>query len=389
MPDEIESNSIQKIIWEVPTGSIIDYPEYGYRGSMLDVARHFFTVDQVKRYIDLIAGLKMNVLHLHLTDDQGWRIEIKSWPKLTSHGGKTEVGGGEGGFYTQDDFKEIVQYAADRFITVIPEIDVPSHTFAALTSYPELNCDGKVQDKIASTGTPLTKDPYTGIEVGFCTLCIDSELTYQFMADVIRELADITPGPYLHMGGDESHVTSIDEYKYFMEKIQGLVIANNKQMIGWEEIIHTEMDGSTVMQYWARKDNKDLDFSQAKNVIMSPAHVAYLDMKYDSTQELGLNWAAFIEVDSAYRWDPTIISKTIKKDVILGIEAPLWSETLETTDDIEYMMFPRIMGHAEIGWSPQESRDWDDYKVRLGNQANRLKIMEIDFYQSKTVPWVQ
>ena len=209
---------------EIPTGMIKDYPEFSYRGSMLDVARHFFNVDEVKRYIDFLSMYKMNVLHLHLSDDQGWRIEIKSWPKLTEIGGSTEVGGGEGGFYTQEQYSEIVEYAQIRNITIIPEIDMPGHTNAALASYAELNCNGKATEL------------YTGIEVGFSTLCTNKEITYQFVDDVIRELASLTPGPYIHIGGDESHVTPLEDYIPFINRVQQIVKNHGKKVIGWDEI---------------------------------------------------------------------------------------------------------------------------------------------------------
>ena len=167
----------------------------------------------MKNFIEQLAYYKMNVLHLHLSDDQGWRIEIKSWPNLTAHGGKTEVGGGEGGYYTQEQYKEIVKYAQDRYITIIPEIDMPGHTNAALASVAMLNCDGK------------PKELYTGTEVGFSTLCTSKETTYQFIDDVIRELAAITPGEYLHIGGDESHATKIEDYIPFMNRVQDMVVA--------------------------------------------------------------------------------------------------------------------------------------------------------------------
>jgi hexosaminidase len=199
LPPAIEKNTVQKGPWEIATGTIRDYPEYAYRGSMLDVARHFFAVEEVKQYIDHLVTYKMNYLHLHLSDDQGWRIEIKSWPKLTEVGGSTEVGGGEGGFYTQEQYAELVTYAAERYVTLVPEIDMPGHTMAALASYPELYCPGKGKEPAL----------YTGIEVGFSTLCVDKELTYQFVDDVVREIAAITPGPYFHLGGDESLSTPL------------------------------------------------------------------------------------------------------------------------------------------------------------------------------------
>src|SRR5687767_2076724 len=182
LPAKIDSSTVRKGPWEIATGTIRDYPTYAFRSAMLDVARHFFSVEDVKRYIDLIAAYKLNTIHLHLSDDQGWRIEIKSWPNLATHGGSTQVGGGKGGYYTQEQYKDLVQYAAERYITIIPEIDMPGHTNAALASYPELNCNGKAPEL------------YTGIKVGFSTLCVDKEITYKFVDDVIRELAEITPG---------------------------------------------------------------------------------------------------------------------------------------------------------------------------------------------------
>ncbi|MGL6268921.1 MAG: beta-N-acetylhexosaminidase, partial [Chitinophagaceae bacterium] len=292
LPPSIEMSSVQSEKWIVPCVNITDKPEYAYRGSMLDVARHFFSVDDVKRYIDLIAAYKMNVMHLHLSDDQGWRIEIKSWPKLTETGGATQVGGGKGGFYTQEQYKDIVQYAADRFITIIPEIDMPGHTNAALASYPELNCN--------DTATKL----YSGIEVGFSTLCTNKEVTYKFLDDVIRELSALTPGPYIHIGGDESHATKKEDYIPFINKVQPMVTKYGKKVIGWDEIALSTLQPNTIVQFWADAKNSKEAVRQGAMVIMSPAKKAYLDMQYDSTSKLGLHWAGYIEVDTAYIWDP-------------------------------------------------------------------------------------
>ena len=389
-PNEIDAGTKQEVSWTIGTGTIKDYPRFEMRSSMLDVSRHFFSVDDVKRYIDLIAGLKMNYMHLHLTDDQGWRIEIKSWPNLTIHGGTTEVGGGAGGFYTQEEYKEIVDYASDRFITVIPEIDVPSHTFAALASYAELNCGNKYPEKIESTGEKLGPHPYTGVEVGFCSLCTDKEMVYQFLDEVVEELAAMTPGPYIHLGGDESLVTPLDDYIKFFERAQKIVAKHGKTMIGWEEISHVELDESAVIQYWdTRVETINEGAKQGNQIIVSPAAKTYIDMKYDSASRIGNQWAGLIEVDAGYDWDPEQVNPVITKNNILGIESPLWTEYVENMDDIEYLMFPRIMGYAEIAWTPQELRNWDEYKVRLGNQASRLKYMHIDYYPSSKVPWAQ
>ncbi len=360
---------------EIATGTIHDFPEFGYRGAMLDVARHFFSDEDVKRYIDFLAAYKMNVLHLHLSDDQGWRIEIKSWPKLTETGGSTEVGGGEGGFYTQKQYTEIVNYAKERNITLIPEIDMPGHTNAALASYAELNCNGKATEL------------YTGIEVGFSTLCTSKEITYQFVDDVVREIAAITPGSWFHIGGDESHVTAHDDYVYFINRVQDIVLKYGKKVIGWDEIANATLVEDAVVQFWADVKNTTMGVEKGAKVIMSPAKKAYLDMQYDSTTHLGLHWAGYIEVDTAYIWSPESYVAGVTKEKILGIEAPLWSETVTNMDELEYMVFPRLPGYAEIGWTSPDSRSWEEYKLRLAQHGKRFEAMDINFYRSPMVPW--
>jgi hexosaminidase len=360
---------------EIATGVIRDFPEFGYRGAMLDVARHFFSVEDVKRFIDFLAAYKMNALHLHLSDDQGWRIEIKSWPKLTEIGGSTEVGGGEGGFYTQEQYADIVKYAQDRNIIIIPEIDMPGHTNAALASYAELNCDGKAREL------------YTGIEVGFSTLCTSKEITYQFVDDVIREIAEITPGPYFHIGGDESHVTPLEDYIPFVNRVQEIVVKHGKKVIGWDEIANaTPVEGATV-QFWDNLKNTGMALEKGAKVIISPASKAYLDMQYDSTTHLGLHWAGYIEVDKGYSWNPLELVPGITKEQILGVEAPLWTETVTNISEVEYMVFPRLPGYAEIGWTSPDSRSWEEYKLRLAQHGKRFEAMDINFYRSPMVPW--
>ena len=374
-PASIENGLKQQGPWEIPAGTIRDYPEYSFRGIMLDVARHFFQVEDVKRSIDLMAAYKMNIMHLHLADDQGWRIEIKKWPKLTIIGGSTQVDGGKGGFYTQEQYTDIVKYAAERYITIIPEIDMPGHTNAALASYPELNCNDKATEL------------YTGTKVGFSTLCTNKEITYQFIADVFGELAALTPGPYLHIGGDESHVTKLEDYIPFVNRVQEILGATGKKVIGWDEISLSTLKPNTFVQYWAKAENALKGVKQGAKVIMSPGANAYLDMQYDSTTKLGLHWAGYIEVDKGYNWDPATLVPGIGKENILGIEAPLWSETITNMNEIEYMIFPRLPGYAEIGWTAPAARNWDEYKTRLGRQDIRFKALQIDYYPSKLVPW--
>ncbi|MBN1387020.1 MAG: beta-N-acetylhexosaminidase [Bacteroidales bacterium] len=359
----------------VATGTVRDFPEYAYRGAMLDVARHFFSVEDVKRMIDFLAAYKMNVLHLHLTDDQGWRIEIKSWPMLTEIGGSTEVGGGEGGYYTQEQYAEIVEYAQEQHITIIPEIDMPGHTNAALASYAELNCDGEAREL------------YTGIEVGFSTLCTGKEITYQFVDDVVREVAALIPGPWFHIGGDESHVTAHDDYVYFVERVQDIVVKYGKKVIGWDEIANaTPVEGTTV-QFWDDVENTTMGVDKGAMVLMSPAARAYMDMKYDPTTKLGLYWAGYIEVDHGYDWDPATMVEGVIKANILGVEAALWTETITNMDELEYMVFPRLPGYAEIGWTAPDLRDWETYSLRLADHGKRFEDLEIDFYRSSLVPW--
>ncbi|WP_431278032.1 beta-N-acetylhexosaminidase [Leifsonia poae] len=219
--------------------SIHDHPRFGYRGAMLDVARHFFTPDEVRRFIDAVVLLKVNHLHLHLTDDQGWRIQIESWPNLTAHGASTGSDGSAGGFYTQDEFRELVAYAAVRHVTIVPELDMPGHTNAALASYPELNASG------------IAPALYTGSKVGFSTLLTGDETTQRFLSDVIREVAALTPGPYLHIGGDECLSTSPEDFLRFIADAAALVAANGKIPAGWHEMGKSgDLPVGSIGQYW-------------------------------------------------------------------------------------------------------------------------------------------
>jgi hexosaminidase len=377
LPAKIEMTTKQSGPWEIATGTIIDYPDYAYRGMMLDVSRHFFGVEDVEKLMDYLSFYKMNVLHLHLSDDQGWRIEIKSWPELAQHGGSTQVGGGKGGYYTQEQYSALVRYAKDHYITIVPEIDMPGHTNAALASYAELNCSAKATDL------------YTGTEVGFSTLCTSKEITYKFIDDVIGELASLTPGPYIHIGGDESHSTKREDYIPFINRVQEIVIAHGKKVLGWDDIAIASLKPNVTAQHWANVKNANLAVGQGAKILMSPAIKAYLDMQYDKSTKLGLHWAAYIEVDSAYIWDPATLIPGVRKENVLGIEAALWTETITNLKDMEYMVFPRLPGFAEIGWSPSAGRNWNEYKVRLGMQGERFRAMGINYYQSGRVPWIK
>ncbi|HET6626541.1 MAG TPA: beta-N-acetylhexosaminidase [Nocardioidaceae bacterium] len=375
LPAEVESDSVQPGPWTVPAVHVSDEPRFAWRGAMLDVARHFFSVDEVKRYIDLLAMYKVNVLHLHLADDQGWRIEIDGWPRLTTYGGSTEVGGGPGGYYTKAEYAELIDYAQQNHIMVVPEIDMPGHTNAALASYPELNCDG--------VAPPL----YTGTRVGFSSLCIDKQITYEFVDDVVRELAAMTPGPYIHLGGDEAHSTPHEDYVTFVNRAQEIVSAHGKQLMGWEEITGANVSSSSVAQHWWDDSEARTAVEKGMKLVMSPAEKTYIDMKYDASTPLGLSWAGYTSVEDAYDWDPASWAAGVPEESILGPEAPLWSETLENIDDVEFMAFPRMPGIAELGWSPAEGRSWDEYQQRLGAQGPRWDVMSVNYYRASEVPW--
>jgi len=355
---------------KIPTGTITDKSVYPFRGVMLDVARHFFTVSEVKRFIDLIALYKFNFLHLHLSDDQGWRIEIKSWPDLTALSSDSEVGGTQGGFYTQEDYQELVAYAADRFITIIPEIDIPGHTNAALHAYPILNCDG------------VAPPVHTGIEVGFSSLCVEKPITYQFIEDVIRELAAITPGPYLHLGGDETQATPEDQFIDFVDKVLPIANRYGKIPMGWFETRKTNFKGQMVSQYWAKEADDPEGVRKGNPILMTPSSFAYLDMKYDTLSKHGLFWAGYTSVQKAYDWSPKTLVTSLPVEDIIGIEAALWSETISDNKGIDYLAFPRILGHAEIGWTEDKLRNWDDYKQRLQKHLVWLRSKGVAYYKS-------
>ncbi len=375
LPVEIESDmGVERSIWPIPALSIVDQPRFAWRGAMLDVSRHFFTVREVQQYIDLMALYKLNVLHLGLTNDQGWRIQINSRPKLTAVGSLTQVGGGPGGFYSQQDYQDIIRYARARYITIVPEIDMPSHSNAALSAYPELSCGSR----------PPT--PYTGTEVGFSTFCVDKDETYAFIDDVIREVSSLTPGPYLHVGGDEVQVLTAEQYIRFVERVQTIIYKYGKTMIGWEEITKARIRPTTIAQQW-KSDSATAALKYGAKLILSPSNKTYLDMKYSPTTELGLRWAGLIEVNDAYNWDPALYLAGVTEQNIVGVEAALWSETVRNITAAEYLAMPRLVAIAEVAWTPQASREWQDFRSRLAAHAPRWNYLGINYYRSPQIPW--
>ncbi|WP_442929392.1 beta-N-acetylhexosaminidase [Micromonospora sp. WMMC273] len=378
LPAPIENPAAVAARWAIPGGTIVDRPRFPYRGAMLDVARHFFPVEDVLRVIDHLARYKLNHLHLHLTDDQGWRIAVDSWPRLAEVGGTTAVGGGPGGWYTRDDYRRIVAYAARRHVTVVPEIDLPGHTNAALVAYPEL-APGKV-----------APPPYTGTEVGFSFVDPADERTYAFVADVVGEVAALTPGPWLHLGGDEAFKVPADSYRAFVARAQRLVAATGKTVVGWHQLAPAEHVDGRVLQWWGTNgdDPETADaVRRGARLILSPGNHAYLDMKYAPDTPIGHDWAGLIDVRRAYEWDPASHVRGVPAEAVLGVEAPLWTESVTTLAEVEFMLFPRLPAVAELGWSPRETHDWSGFRSRLAGQGPRWTTAGITFHQSPDIPW--
>lgn len=388
--------------WSLLGADIADSPRFARRGVMLDVARHFFDVDDVKTFIDATSALKFNHLHLHLSDDQGWRVHIDSWPRLTELSSGTSVNGDPGGFYTKDDYREIVAHAAARHMIVIPEIDLPGHTHAIGVAYPELVEAPVMNDNLiadsARLGQPLpvAGESYLGWGVGHSSVRIHEERTYDFVRDVVRELAEMTPGPYIHIGGDESLGTPQADFDLFAERATAIVVEAGKVPVAWHEMgSAADIAEGTVGQYWGKTTPEGSHAAEAAHfverggaLIMSAADVAYLDMKYAEDFPLGLTWAAIIDVRSAYEWEPTAILD-VPDAAILGVEAPLWSETTRTLGDVEQLVFPRAAALAEVAWSPQESpeRTWESFRVRVGALAPLWKAEGVDFHPADEIPW--
>ncbi|GAA1945378.1 beta-N-acetylhexosaminidase [Microbacterium deminutum] len=392
--------------WSVPAVVIEDAPRFAYRGVMLDVARHFHPVETVKAYIDRAAGLKFNALHLHLSDDQGWRIQLDSRPKLTELASGTAVGGDPGGFYTKADYREIVEYAASRHMIVVPEIDMPGHTHAVGVAYPELAEAPVLTDQMTEQArgegiaAPVAGAPYEGTVVGFSSLKIHDEATYDFISDVFGELAGMTPGPYLHLGGDESLGTDPHDFAEFVARASSIIADLGKTPIAWHEAGDAPgLADTTIGQYWGFvTPTGGMDVTakgfvdNGAQLILSPADAVYLDMKYSADAPLGLTWAnGPTSVERAYSWEPSDVISGIDDSDILGVEAPMWSETIRTLDDIDEMAFPRIAAAAEAAWSPatgrSDLRNWQSFRQRVGDLGPLWKSLGIHFHASEEIPW--
>lgn len=359
----------------VPGVEIHDSPRYPWRGAMLDITRHWFGPDDIRAYVDQLSLYKINRLHLHLSDDQGWRIEIRSRPELTEIGSKNEVGGGPGGFLTQDDYRELVAYAAARGVTVVPEIDTPGHTNAAILSDPALDCSGE------------TPTPYTGTQVGFSSLCTTDEYVYEWFDDVFGELADLTPGQWIHFGGDESHSTDADDYRAFVSRAAAIVRSHGKTPVGWDEIGTADIGDDVVVQHWSQTTDSTLAAVEGgARVILSPSAMTYLDMKY-SADGSGNKWAGIINTRTAYDWDPETHVEGLDPQSVLGVEAPLWTELISDLETIQQRTLPRIPAIAELAWSPQANRSWEDFDRRIAAHAARWDALGWAWTRDAVINW--
>ena len=411
LPGFINSKYPVYAAWEVPAVEIKDSPRYSYRAIMLDPARSFLTVDEVKHVLDQMASLKMSYLHFHLADDQGWRIEITNegraegdtidYTRLTGVSGRTAMNMhdkaksnevGRTGYYTQAQYKEIVAYAAARHITLVPEIDLPGHTNAALHAIPQLNTAGSSHQ--ATTAEPTAPANGTGA-VGYSYLDPNSEVSFTFVKHVLGQLAAITPGAYLHVGGDEPHsMTSrygTAVYNKFLNRVGTIVRDLGKHPIGWNEYAGTDLKSGDAVQYWVGNSasTKDAALNKGAKIVMSRGASSYIDQKYNPKTPIGLNWACAGVCDAPqyYNWDPKTVISGLSDEHILGPEAPLWSETVRGSTEVDLLAWPRGASHAEIGWTPQAKRNVTDFTQRLGIVGTHWNVAGQNFYDTSLVKW--
>lgn len=384
---------------ELPAASINDYPRFPYRGMHLDVSRHFFPVDSVKKFIDILALHNMNRFHWHLTDDQGWRIEIKKYPELTQIGAQrkeTVIGRnsgkydgkpyGEGMFYTQDEIRDVIAYAQERFITIIPEIDLPGHQLAAITTYPDLGC----------TGGPY--EVWTQWGVSDDVICAGNEKAMTFLEDVLGEVIDLFPSEYIHVGGDEAGksawkkcpkcqalmtekgMKSVDELQsYMIHRAEEFLISKDRKLIGWDEILEGGLAPEATVMSWRGEDGGIKSARMGHDVVMTPGNYMYLDFYQADPKTQPYAIGGYTPIKKVYSYDPVPADSLTAEECqhILGVQANTWTEYIQTPEHLEYMMFPRALAVAEIGWTPQELRTWEDFKPRMNAHISKLQGMGI------------
>lgn len=400
LPAEVESaNVVKGVKWVAQCCNIDDYPRFGYRGFHLDPCRHFITVENVKKQIDLMASLKVNTMHFHLTEDQGWRIEIKKYPKLTSIGSIRKEGDGSyyGGFYTQEQIKDIVSYAAKRYITVIPEVDLPGHMMAAISAYPELSCKGEQWSLRTVWG------------VEDIVMCPGKELMFNFLDDVFKEMVPLFPGKYFHIGGDECPKTSwktcptcqkriADEHlqgddkhtaeqklqSYVIKRVEKMLEKYGKSIIGWDEILEGGLSENATVMSWRGIDGGIEAAKQGHDVIMTPGSGGmYLDWyQGDPRIEPITIPSASFPMSNTYGFDPVpdVIREAGLGKHVLGVQCNNWSEYMYSNAKMEYMMYPRSLALAEVAWSPLSRKNYTDFCKRLDANVVRLDQRHVNYH---------
>ena len=418
LPAWINSPTVVPGPWTAPVTTITDYPRYSYRGLLLDIARHYEPPSAVEELISQIAAYKIDVLHLHLSDDQGFRLAIHGFPRLTSIGSRGSVGTGgrakdPGGFWTQAQYRAVVADAAAHFITVVPEVDSPGHNNAIIMS--EYNDTGNPALPVNPHGINCGQfDPphwdYTE-DVGYSAMCPGSPDTWAIMKAIIGQLASITPGPYYDLGGDEvpASLLSASRYAAFINKEAGIVGSQHKTVMGWADIAGrgTRPPAGSVAEYWQPAGGSSPGsvtgreaVAKHMKIVMAPANHTYLDQKYVVTARssvppsLGMNWACprGCDVSSAYNWNPGGLVTGVTDRNVIGVEGAMWGETVANMNNVDYMVFPRLLALAEIAWSPSAHRTaaspaYRDFLVRLAAQGARFQAAGVNFYPSAQVPW--
>ena len=414
MPKEVESKIAVTASWTVPAVKITDYPRFGWRGLMLDVSRNFFTREEVKLYIDQLAKYKFNTFHWHLTDDNGWRIEIKSLPKLTEVGAwrvprfgqfsdRAEPKQGEaatvGGFYTQADIKEIIQFAKERNVTIVPEVDVPGHSMAAIAAYPELSCTKDPNTKV-NPGSSFSEwyDNGTFKMLKDNTLNPSDEKVYEFLDKVFTEMAALFPGQYIHVGGDECYkgfwtkdpgcqalmkkmkMTKPEELQaYFMKRVEGILKAKGKKLIGWDEILEGGIAPEATVMSWRGIKGGIEAAKMGHDVVMTPTTFAYLDYE-QGEQTVEPPMYASLRLSKCYSYEP--VPEGVDAKYVLGGQGNLWTEQIVTLHHAEYMTWPRGWALAEDFWSPKELKNWPDFVQRVQSQFERADVEGVNYSPS-------
>ncbi|GAB2456062.1 family 20 glycosylhydrolase [Xylanimonas ulmi] len=365
-----------------PTVVVRDAPRYRWRGLTLDVARHWFGPATLRRVVDLAGAYKLRLLHLHLTDDQGWRIAVPSHPELTERSGVTQVGGrvppGERGWLTAAEFRELQEYAAVRFVEIVPEIDVPGHTNAATHACGALLPDGEP--------TPA----YGGIDVGFSRLWADNPATAPWMRDVLGDVAAMTVGRYVHVGGDEALTLEAEEYARLVRIAVEAVRAAGKTPVAWQEAAAAEVGPGAVLQYWdPRTDAAPFARAAAAGArfVVSPAPHAYLDLKYDAAHPIGQDWIGHVDLRDTYDWEPAQAVPGVAPEAVEGVAAALWTETIATDADLFSMLLPRLPALAEVAWTAPAGRDWDAFRERIAPHARVWDAEGWAYHPTRQVDW--